>query len=219
VVSNLNPAAVGAAVTFTANVSGGSPTGNVSFYNGATLLGTSALDGLFQASVTSSSLATGTYSITASYVGNSSHATSVSSALSQVISPVEYQTWASIGMQGLTVGVNDTPLADPDGDGITNLMEFVLGGAPMLSSQTILPKLAKSSGNWLFEYNRSDLSLSPATTQVVEYGNDLTGWIRVIIPVTSANSVTITPGSPSDRVTVTIPNLGSQLFVRLKVSQ
>ena len=219
VASSLNPATVGTTLTFTATVSGGSPTGNVSFYHGATLLGSSALNGLFQASVTSSSLAAGAYSITASYAGNSSHANSVSTALSQVISLLGYQTWASSGTQGLTAGVNDTPLADPDGDGIANLMEFVLGGTPMLSSQNILPKLAKSSENWLFQYNRSDLSVSPAITQVVEYGSDLTGWTRVIIPATSANIVTITPGSPSDRVTVTIPNLGNQLFVRLKVSQ
>jgi hypothetical protein len=31
--------------------------------------------------------------------------------------------------------------------------------------------------------------------------------------------VEITPGSPSDRVKVTIPNQGNQIFVRLKVSQ
>jgi hypothetical protein len=60
---------------------------------------------------------------------------------------------------------------------------------------------------------------APATTQVVEYGSDLTGWTQVAIPATSAGIVTITPGSPADRVKVTIPNQGNQLFVRLKVSQ
>ena len=130
-----------------------------------------------------------------------------------------FSAWTSNSAQGLTAGVNDSPSADPDVDGISNLMEFALGGAPMVSSRTILPKLEKPAGNWLFEYDRSDLSLSPATTQVVEYGSDLIGWTQVIIPATSANSVTITLGSPSDRVTVTIPNLGNQLFVRLKVSQ
>jgi hypothetical protein len=70
----------------------------------------------------------------------------------------------------------------------------------------------------LFEYNRSDVSLS-TTTQVVEYGSDLSGWILVIIPATSGGMVEITPGSPSDHVKVTIPTLGSQTFVRLKVSK
>ncbi len=219
VASNLNPVKVGAAVTLTATVSGVSPTGNVSFYNGATLLGTSTLNGSFQASYTTSSLAVGNHSITAVYVGNTTNATSTSTVLSQVVSTLEYKTWASIGVQGLTSGVNDAPLADPDGDGVTNLMEFVLGGAPMASSQTILPALAKSSGNWVFEYNRSDSSLSPATTQIVEYGNNLSGWTPVTIPTTSSGTVEITPGNPSDRVKVTVPAAGSQIFFRLKVSQ
>jgi hypothetical protein len=63
------------------------------------------------------------------------------------------------------------------------------------------------------------LSLAPATTQAVEYGDDLTGWTAVPVPATSNAVVTITPGSPSDHVKVSIPNPGSQLFVRLKVTQ
>ena len=128
-----------------------------------------------------------------------------------------YGTWAS--GQGLTAGANDGPLDDPDRDGICNLLEFTLGGAPMVSSQSILPKLTPSGGNWLFEYDRSDLSLSPTTTQVVEYGSDLAGWTPVTIPTTSAGSVTITPGSPSDHVTVSIPVLGAKVFVRLRVTK
>ena len=89
----------------------------------------------------------------------------------------------------------------------------------MVSSQSILPKVTPSGNNWLFEYDRSDLSISPATTQVVEYGSDLAGWTPVTIPTTSAGSVTIVPGSPSDHVTVTIPSLGAKGFVRLKVSK
>ena len=135
------------------------------------------------------------------------------------VNPASYSSWASNSAQGLTPGVNDGLLDDPDRDGIFNLIEFTLSGAPMVSSQTILPTLAKSSGDWLFEYERSDLSLSPATSQVVEYGSDLIGWTQVTIPATSAGIVTITPGSPADRVKVTIPNQGNQLFVRLKVSQ
>ncbi len=133
--------------------------------------------------------------------------------------PTGYDSWASAPAQGLTAGQNDDPLDDPDFDGITNLLEFALGGAPMVSSQTILPTLANTGGAWSFEYDRSDLSLSPATTQVVEYGSNLTGWTPVTIPTTSAGIVTITPGSPSDHVKVTIPDPGTQIFVRLKVTQ
>jgi hypothetical protein len=205
-------------VTFTSTVTGSTPTGNVSFYAGATLLGTNAINASFQASVTTSSLAAGSYSITASYAGNASNATSTSSALSQVIVLSSYNSWASDGAQGLTAGLNDSPSADPDGDGVSNLMEFALGGAPMVSSQVILPALTKPAGSWLFEYERSDAAQA-STLQVVEYGSDLTGWTPVTIPTTSAGIVTITPGSPSDHVTVTLPVGGSSKFVRLKVSQ
>ena len=127
--------------------------------------------------------------------------------------------WASDPAQGLTAGVNNGPLDDPDRDGICNLLEFTPNGAPMASSQTIVPTLTRTGNDWRFEHDRSDLSPSAATTQVVEYGSDLTGWTPVAIPATSAGLVTITPGSPSDHITVTIPALGTKVFVRLKVVQ
>ena len=134
------------------------------------------------------------------------------------VTPGDFTTWAADSTHGLTVGVNDGPLNDPDHDGISNLLEFALGGEPMISSQAILPVLSKSSGNWVFEYERNALS-KYSTTQVVEYGNDLSGWTEVTIPPASAGNVTITPGSASDHVKVTIPSLGAKCYVRLKVSQ
>jgi hypothetical protein len=130
-----------------------------------------------------------------------------------------YGAWAASPAQGLTAGVNDGPLDDPDHDGIANLLEFVLGGAPMVSSRTLLPKLTRTGGSWFYEYDRSDLSQAPATTQEVEYGNDLSGWTAVTIPPTGAGPVAITPGSPTDHVKVAIPDPGANGFVRLKVTR
>jgi len=132
-------------------------------------------------------------------------------------SPLTYATWAADPAQGLTAGVNDGPIDDPDHDGISNLLEFALGGKPMVGSQAILPKLTKSAGGWLFEYERSELSKS-TTTQVVEYGSDLAGWIPLPVPAISGGKVAITPGTTSDHVKVTISDPGAQVFVRLKVS-
>ena len=87
----------------------------------------------------------------------------------------------------------------------------------MVSART-LPTLTKSGANWLFEYDRSDIS-QPITTQTVEYTTDLITWTIVAIPATSAGIVTITPGSPTDHITVTIPNSGVKTFFRLKVVQ
>ena len=79
--SGSTPSDPGTPLTFTATVTGTSPTGNVAFYDGTTLLGTSALNGSFQASFTTSSLAIGSHDITARYAGNASNATSTSAAL------------------------------------------------------------------------------------------------------------------------------------------
>jgi len=81
---------VGQPVTFKAVVSsgGGVPSGTVSFHDGATLLGTMALNATGQASLTTSSLALGAHSITAAYGGGASFAASSSAALSLTVTAV-----------------------------------------------------------------------------------------------------------------------------------
>ena len=134
------------------------------------------------------------------------------------VNPGDFTTWAADAAHGLTAGVNNGPLDDPDHDGISNLLEFALGGEPMVSSQTVLPVLSKSADTWMFGYERSALS-KYSTTQTVEYGSDLSGWIAVTIPPATTGTVTITPGSLSDHVKVTLPALGDSGYVRLKVGQ
>jgi len=127
-----------------------------------------------------------------------------------------YQSWVADPAQGLTAGVNDGPLMDPDFDGIENVLEFVLRTAPMTPSTSAFPEIAKDGAQWIFEYDRNDDSLLPGTTQVVQYGDNLTGWTDIPIPATSAGAVTITPSTPTDHVRVVIPNLGGKVFARLK---
>jgi hypothetical protein len=88
VVSSLNPSTYGTAVTFTATVSSGvgTPTGTVTFNDGATAIGTSALSN-GKASFTTAALSGGGHSITASYAGSVSFASSTSSALGQTVNP------------------------------------------------------------------------------------------------------------------------------------
>lgn len=82
--SNANPSTYGSSVTFTATVAGSSPTGTVTFKDGASTLGTTTLSG-GSAGYTSSSLSVGTHSITAVYSGDTNNAASTSPALSQVV--------------------------------------------------------------------------------------------------------------------------------------
>ena len=76
-----NPSILGTTLTFTATVTGTAPTGSVAFYDGTALLGSSALNGAFQASFTTSSLTIGSHAITAKYAGNTTNATSTSAAM------------------------------------------------------------------------------------------------------------------------------------------
>jgi len=76
-------------VTFTASViplSGtGTPTGTVTFLDGSTAIGSSALNGSGVATFNYSGLSVGTHSITSKYSGDSNYNGSTSAVLSQVL--------------------------------------------------------------------------------------------------------------------------------------
>ena len=85
--SSVNPSLSGKIVKFTATVSsssGGMPTGKVTFRNGATVLGTSALSG-GRASFSTSTLPPGSNSVTAAYGGDSNFTGSTSAPVNQFV--------------------------------------------------------------------------------------------------------------------------------------
>ena len=83
-----NPSIVGQAVTFSATVTpasgAGTPTGTVSFREGATTLGTATLSG-GSATFTTSSLPAGSHTVTAVYSGDAGFTGSTSPAVSQTV--------------------------------------------------------------------------------------------------------------------------------------
>jgi autotransporter-associated beta strand protein len=110
---------------------------------------------------------------------------------------------------------------DPDNDGSSNLMEFVLNGNPGVSDPDILPDLALTTNNFTFSYvRRAD---SVGVPQVVQYGSDLIGWTDATIPSVSGTTGGVVVGatvSGTQTVTVTISKsvaVGGKLFARLKV--
>jgi hypothetical protein len=110
-------------------------------------------------------------------------------------------------------------MADPDQDGLCNLLEFTLGSNPAAAAVATAPQLKfDNDGAINFEYYRNDAALS-SVTEVVEYGNNLIGWTVIPIPVTSNTRVTITDGPLKDRVVVKVPKNDNQVFVRLRVNQ
>ena len=84
--SSLNPAVTGQAVTFTSTVSGGgTPSGSVTFKDGATVLGTAVINASGVATLTTTTLAAAAHSITAVYTGDSIFVGSTSAVLTQTI--------------------------------------------------------------------------------------------------------------------------------------
>lgn len=91
--SSLNPSAVNQGVTFTATVSSSGalvtvPTGSVNFLDGSTVIGTSTINNVGIATLSTSSLALGSHNITAVYAGTKTIAGSSSSVYVQVVNQV-----------------------------------------------------------------------------------------------------------------------------------
>jgi hypothetical protein len=91
VASSQNPSNFGQSVTFRATATaqkgfdGGRPTGTVSFFDGTTNLGVSTLNGSGVATLSISTLAVGTHTVTAAYSGDTNFEPSTSPPLSQVV--------------------------------------------------------------------------------------------------------------------------------------
>src|SRR5205814_323217 len=83
VTSSVNPSAFGQSVTLTATVTPNTATGTVQFFDGASPLGTTVTISGGSATFTTSSLAVGSHSITASYGGDLNFNSSTSAVLTQ----------------------------------------------------------------------------------------------------------------------------------------
>ena len=156
--SSANPANYGAPVTFTAQATAVA-TGSMTFYDGATLLGTGTMAGGV-ATYTATGLATGSHSITASYGGDSDYSPAVSAALFQVIvrttatvtmtspfNPSAYGqsvtfTFTATGVAGLgtpggTVAISDgatllaTPTLNSSGVATFTTADLIVGSHPL----------------------------------------------------------------------------------------
>lgn len=126
-----------------------------------------------------------------------------------------YLSWAAAN--GLTTGVNDGAGQDPDNDGVSNMLEFVLGGNPLASSTGILPALTMTPTNFIFNFTRSDESEAEVAL-TFQSGTNLSSWAGVAVGAVSAGVVTIVEnGSAPDSITVTIPKgSNTKLFGRLQ---
>jgi Bacterial Ig-like domain (group 3)/FG-GAP-like repeat len=149
--SSLNPAATGQTVALTATVSpsGGSgmPAGSVTFLNGTTTLATVALSG-GTATWSSSALAVGNNSITATYAGDPNFTGSSSSALVQVVNATPFTAVPS-GSSSATVTAGQPAVftvSFTPGTASTQTVSLSCTGGPPSSTCTVSPSTVTLSG-------------------------------------------------------------------------
>jgi Domain of unknown function (DUF4082)/Bacterial Ig-like domain (group 3)/Bacterial Ig-like domain/Bacterial Ig domain len=206
--SSVNPSTAGQSVTFTATVAptsgGGTPTGQVTFMDGATTLGTGTLSGGV-ATFTTSALSAGTRSITAVYNGDSNYGGSTSAVLSQVVNQgstsVALASSANPSTFGqsvtftatLTVASGGTPTGQVTFmDGTTTLGTGALSGGVATFSTTTLSTGTHSITAVYNGDGNFGGGVSSALSQVVNQGstsfNGVSIWSSTVTPsVTSFN--------------------------------
>ncbi|MEO0054954.1 MAG: hypothetical protein RLZZ50_901, partial [Verrucomicrobiota bacterium] len=118
-------------------------------------------------------------------------------------------------------GSNAAPLSDPDLDGISNLLEYALGGTPAANDAARLPVASRDGDYVVFTFSRRDTA-ARQTSQVFEYSADLSAWTALSLSSPPPAGVTFGPvASDMQTVTVRLSRAlapGGRLFGRLRVT-
>ncbi|MDE2242896.1 MAG: Ig-like domain repeat protein [Bradyrhizobium sp.] len=222
VTSSLNPSAVGGAVTFTATVTvpNGTATGTVTFKDGGSTIGSGSLAGNGTATVTTSTLALGSHSITAVYGGDGNFVGSTSSILTQMVN-VDSSTTSlssSINPSNFGTAVTFTAIVTGVGPTPTGTVTFKNGGSTMGSSNldgsgqaTFTTSVLVAGSHAISAVYSGDTtygaSISPTVTQTVGQNPTVTALTAAPNPTSPGTSVTLTAvvtgagGTPTGTVT------------------
>ncbi len=143
---------------------------------------------------------------------------------SSTMAGAKYLRWLE-GYPALATAAQKAPDADPDGDGVVNLLEFVLGGNPGAPDGSAIVSQVLPGHIFQIAFPRSDESEGDLRL-LVEYADDpRLGWSEFEIGATGSNSGGIEStveerGSQPDWITVGIPmDLHPVRFVRLVAEQ
>ncbi len=182
--STLNPAALGAPITFGATLSsnGGIPTGNVTFYDGATALATVALDPRGYTSINSATLTLGSHNITASYAGDANDTTITSTVLVQVIQPATIaaalassanpSTYGTVlSLTATITGNGSTPTGSVTfTDGTTNLgvVQLTPAGTAVLTSSNLSIGSHSITASYSGDTNHAAVASNTLTQLIVQ---------------------------------------------------
>jgi uncharacterized repeat protein (TIGR03803 family) len=204
--SSLNPSNVGQSVTFSASVTpefSGKVTGTVTFYDGTTALKTIGVSGGV-AKFTTSTLTSGTHSITAVYGGNSNFSGSTSGPVSQFVRVATTTTLTSSpnpSAYGQAVTFTATVISSvgappPDGEtisfmkGTTVLGTGTLSGGTASFTTSMLPVGTNTINSVYGGDSNFPGSTSKAVKQVVSKATTTTALASSLNPSNVGQSVT-----------------------------
>ena len=198
----------GSAFTLTA-AADGTPAPSFQWYRGD--LAISGATGTTY-TVASASLAdAGSYTVVATNTGGSVSSTA---AVVAVLTP--YQSWAlGNGLDPTTSA--GAPTASPSGDGVPNLLKFVLGGDPARSGSTPMPRLARDGSVFAFNYDLKTVALADYVV-VAEYSTDLVAWTPAVSGADGVSIATTPLDADTEHVSVTFPGVAPRFFARLRVT-
>jgi hypothetical protein len=184
-VSSQNPSGIGQSVTFTATVTStaGTPAGPVQFFDGAAPLGGPiVLDGLGQASFTTSFPPPGPRSITAEYLGNADFLGSTSNlVLQDVLQVAVDDTFAATGNIAIQVGPPGVLGNDLAGALVTQFQPVSsLGGSVTVNpdgSFTYDPPVGVTGVSDTFTYEATALGATSSATVTIQIANDILWFV------------------------------------------
>jgi probable HAF family extracellular repeat protein/YVTN family beta-propeller protein len=197
--SSVNPSVFRQSVTFTATVtsSGGTPSGNVQFKDGAQLLGTVALSGGI-ATLNNLRLAVGDHSITAFYVGNSNFDASTSAVLTQTVNKASTATFLtssanpSVFGQSVTFTATVNVIAPGAGKPSGDVQFF--DGATLLSTQLVKGNKAT------FTTSTLSVGIHTITARYVGDANFATSTSAVLTQTVNQAATTTSVAGPNSSV-------------------
>ena len=191
-----NPAAVGQAITFTAQVSPTAAAGTVAFMDGAALLGSATLSG-GRATITVGTLAAGTHQITAVYGGSANHVGSTSAALAQVVGAPAPTFTLTVAKAGTGTGTVTSAPAGID-CGATCAAAFASGTAVTLTAQ---PAPGSTFAGWGGDCTGATCTVGMAAARSVTATFTLDPAAKAATTTTRASS--LSPASFGQAVTFT----------------
>jgi hypothetical protein len=218
-ISSVNPSSPGQAVIFTAtvtNVGGGTPTGSVTFKDGATVLFTTALSGATAAVITTG-LTLGNHTITATYNGDATFSPSTSAPLIQTVGAPTTTTTLTSSQNPSAFGQAVTfaatlAISGPTGtvtfkDGATVLATVPLSGTTATFTTSLLTVGAHSITATYNGDANFTASTSGVLVQTVAQATTATALVSSLNPsefgkpVTFTATVTSGGGTPTGTVT------------------